>query len=245
MARKKIRYRRQSAGRSPMLRQFRSNYIRPPAQLRIRVNMGRYQQSTSVTHKPEWNLQLIRKSLLLLVLVMLSVGAGRWGVQTLERSGVFSVRRVTVEGNRMSNEAQIRTLAEIKQGDQLFSVISEEVIERVRQHPWVDQVEVERVWPDTLTIRVHEYRPLAMINIEGKQQGLYYLDHHGIVFAPVESLQDIDYPVITGFAPPMEAGRCRDLTWLRVQWQKMCVIFCTLLREEIRFFRCNPSLKYI
>lgn len=194
-----------------MLRQFRSNYIRPPAQLRIRVNMGRYQQSTSVTHKPEWNLQLIRKSLLLLVLVMLSVGAGRWGVQTLERSGVFSVRRVTVEGNRMSNEAQIRTLAEIKQGDQLFSVISEEVIERVRQHPWVDQVEVERVWPDTLTIRVHEYRPLAMINIEGKQQGLYYLDHHGIVFAPVESLQDIDYPVITGFAPPDGSGEVPGL----------------------------------
>ncbi|MCW5211088.1 cell division protein FtsQ/DivIB, partial [Desulfobulbus sp. N3] len=77
--------------------------------------------------------------------------------------------------------------------------------------PWVDQVEVERVWPDTLTIRVHEYRPLAMINIEGKQQGLYYLDHHGIVFAPVESLQDIDYPVITGFAPPDGSGEVPGL----------------------------------
>ena len=189
-----------------MLRQFRSNYIRPPAQLRIRVNMGRYQQSSSTARKPEWNIQLIRKSFLLLMLVLLFVGAGRWGFRTLERSGTFSVRRVTVEGNRMSNEAQIRTLAEIKQGDQLFSVVSEEVVERVRQHPWVDQVEVERIWPDTLTIRVHEHRPLAMINIEGGreggQQGLYYLDHQGIIFAPVESLQDIDYPVITGFALP-------------------------------------------
>jgi hypothetical protein len=106
----------------------------------------------------------------------------------------------------MSNEAQIRTLADIKQGDQLFSVPPEEIEARVRQHPWIDQVEVERVWPDTLTIRVHEHRPLAMINIEGGheggQQGLYYLDHQGIIFAPVESLQDIDYPVITGFVPP-------------------------------------------
>jgi len=185
-----------------MLRQFRSNYIRPPAQLRIRVNMGRYQQPTSVARKPEWNLQLIRKSFLLLVLVMLFVGVGRWGFQTLERSGTFSVRRVTVLGNRMSNEAQIRTLADIKQGDQLFRVPPEEIAERVRQHPWVDQVEVERVWPDTLTIRVHEYRPLAMINIEGKQQGLYYFGHQGVIFAPVEPLQDIDYPVITGFVPP-------------------------------------------
>ncbi|MDU9049968.1 MAG: FtsQ-type POTRA domain-containing protein [Candidatus Electrothrix sp. Rat3] len=189
-----------------MLRQFRSNYIRPSAQLRIRVNMGRYQQPTSVARKPEWNIQLIRKSFFLLVLVMLFGVAGRWGFQVLERSGIFSVRLVTVQGNRMSNEAQIRTLADIKQGDQLFRVPPEEIAERVRQHPWVDQVEVERVWPDTLTIRVHEHRPLAMINIEGKQQGLYYLDHHGIIFVPVESLQDIDYPVITGFAPQDESG---------------------------------------
>lgn len=110
MARKKIRYRRQRAGRSPMLRQFRSDYVRPPAQLRIRVNMGRYQQPASVVRQPEWNIQLIRKSFLLLMLVMLFVGAGRWGFRTLERSGTFSVRRVTVQGNRMSNEAQIRTL---------------------------------------------------------------------------------------------------------------------------------------
>ena len=187
-----------------MLRQFRSDYVRPPAQLRIRVNMGRYQQPASVVRQPEWNIQLIRKSFLLLMLVMLFVGAGRWGFRTLERSGTFSVRRVTVQGNRMSNEAQIRTLADIKRGDQLFSVTPEEVAERIRQHPWVDRAEVERVWPDTLTIRVHEHRPLAMINIEGKQQGLYYLDHHGIIFAPVESLQDIDYPVITGFVPTDE-----------------------------------------
>ncbi|MCI5164611.1 MAG: FtsQ-type POTRA domain-containing protein [Candidatus Electrothrix sp. GM3_4] len=185
-----------------MLRQFRSNYIQPSAQLRIRVNMGRYQQPTSVARKPEWNIQLIRKSFFLLVLVMLFGVAGRWGFQTLERSGTFSVRRVTVQGNRMSSEAQIRTLANVKQGDQLFSVPPEDIEERVRQHPWVDQVKVERVWPDTLTIWVHEHRPLAMINIEGGQQGLYYLDHHGIIFAPVESLQDIDYPVITGFVLP-------------------------------------------
>jgi len=194
-----------------MLRQFRSDYVRPPAQLRIRVNMGRYQQPASVAPKPEWNIQLIGKSFFLLVLVMLFVGAGRWGFRTLERSGTFSVRRVTVQGNRMSNEAQIRTLADIKRGDQLFSVTPEEVAERICRHLWVDRAKVERVWPDILTIRVYEHRPLAMINIEGKQQGLYYLDHQGIIFAPVESLQDIDYPVITGFAPPDENGEIPGL----------------------------------
>lgn len=184
-----------------MLRQFRSNYVRP-AQLRIRVNMGRYHQPTSVVRQPEWNLRLIRRSFFLLVLVMLFVGIGHRGFRALERSGTFSVRRVTVQGNRMSNEAQIRTLAGITQGEQLFGVAPDEIAERICRHPWVNRAEVERVWPDTVAVRVYEHRPLAMINIEGKKQGLYYLDHNGIIFAPVEPLQDIDYPVITGFVPP-------------------------------------------
>ncbi|MCI5217773.1 MAG: FtsQ-type POTRA domain-containing protein [Candidatus Electrothrix sp. LOE2] len=193
-----------------MLRQFRSNYVRP-SQLRIRVNMGRYQQPASVARQPEWNLRLIRKIFFLLILAMLFVGVGRWGFHTLERSGTFSVRRITVQGNRMSNEAQIRTLADIKRGDQLFSVAEEEIAERIRRHPWVAQAEVERVWPDTLTIRISEHRPLAMINIEGNKPGLYYLDHNGIIFAQVEPLQDIDYPVITGFIPPTGNGEIADL----------------------------------
>uniref|UniRef100_UPI004055CE66 cell division protein FtsQ/DivIB n=1 Tax=Candidatus Electrothrix sp. TaxID=2170559 RepID=UPI004055CE66 len=210
MARKKIRYRRQRAGRSPLLRQFRSHYVRP-AQLRIRVNMGRYEQPTSVAHKPEWNVQLIRKSFLLLGLVLLIIAALHWGSRTVEHSGSFVVRRVVVQGNRMSNEAQIRTLAAVQHGDQLFSLTSEDVEERVRQHPWVDRVRVERIWPDTVTIRVYEHRPLAMINFEGGQQGLYYLGYDETVFAPVEPLQDLDYPVITGVPLADKEGIVSDL----------------------------------
>jgi hypothetical protein len=184
-----------------MLRQFRSNYVRP-SQLRIRVNIGRYQQTSSAAHKPELNRLLIRKGILALILILLLLFAARWSFRTLESSGVFSVRRVTVQGNRMSNEAQIRSLADIQPGVQLFDVTAEEVAARILQHPWIDQVEVERVWPDTLTVRVIEHRPLAMINIEGEQQGLYYLDYQGEVFVPVDPLQDIDYPVVTGIAPP-------------------------------------------
>ncbi len=204
MARKKIRYRRQRAGRSPMLRQFRSNYVRP-AQLRIRVNVGRYQQATSIAHSLEWNVQLIRKSFFLLILVLLFIAAVHWGAQTVEHSGAFVVRRVAVQGNRMSNEAQIRTLADVQHGEQLFNVQPGELEERICQHPWIARAYVERIWPDTVTIKVHEHRPLAMVNFEGGQQGLYYLGYDETVFAPVEPLEDIDYPVITGV--PLAGGK--------------------------------------
>jgi cell division septal protein FtsQ len=173
--------------------------------------MGRYQQPTSVAHRPEWDVQRIRKSFFLLVLVLLVVAAVHWGIRTLEHSGVFVVRRVVVQGNRISHEAQIRTLAAVQHGDQLFSVIPKDVEGRVRQHPWIGKVQVERVWPETVTIRVYEHRPLAMINFEEGQQGLYYFGYDETVFAPVEPLQDIDYPVITGVPLADEKGEFSDL----------------------------------
>ncbi|MCI5192002.1 MAG: FtsQ-type POTRA domain-containing protein [Candidatus Electrothrix sp. AU1_5] len=205
MARKKIRYRRQRAGRSPMLRQFRSHYVQPPAQLRIRVNMGRYQQPTSLSRRPKWNFLLIKRFFFLLILVMLCAVTVRLGKRVLEHSDAFALRQVAIQGNRMLTETQIRTLAAIQYGKQLFSITPEEVEERICQDAWVEQVEVERAWPDTLLIKVFEHRPLAMINIEGKHSGLYYLGYDETLFAQVEPSQDIDYPVITGFVLP--AGR--------------------------------------
>jgi cell division septal protein FtsQ len=192
-----------------MLRQFRSQYVRP-AQLRIRVNMGWYQQSPPVVQQPEWHYQRIRKTFLVLVLMIFLAVAAHWGAQAVEHSGIFAVRRVAVQGNRMSNEAQIRTLAAVQHGEQLFSITSEEIEERICQHPWIQQAHIERIWPDTVTIRVYEHRPLAMINIENGQQGLYYLDYDGVVFAQVKPLQDIDYPVITGFSPSAQSDITAD-----------------------------------
>jgi hypothetical protein len=46
---------------------------------------------------------------------------------------------------------------------------------------------------------------LALVNREGNgSQSLYYVDQGGTIFAPVESGQDTDFPVITGMNLPEE-----------------------------------------
>lgn len=228
MKRKKTRYRRQRAGRSPVLRRYRSEVIRP-VQLRIRINMGAYQQVAGVRQEPALKLRFVGYGFALLLLILLLTGAVRLGYGILEESGTFAVRRITVLGNRMSSEAEILSLADIRRGTHLFDFDTEAVAERVRQHLWIDQAEVERVWPDALTIRVYEHRPLAMLNIEHIEQkkkqgelgeeglpGLYYVDHHGILFAPVERSQRLDFPVVTGFTPPEGAEEKEALSGLNL-----------------------------
>jgi hypothetical protein len=123
------------------------------------------------------------------------------GYQVLESSGAFRVRQITVQGCRTVREEQLLALAEIRQGAPLLGFNLSEAKQRIRQHPWIDRVSIQRSWPDTLLIEVQERRPLALINLEGGQ-GLHYVDQNGIVFAPVEAGQDLDFPVITGISLP-------------------------------------------
>ncbi|MCI5145272.1 MAG: FtsQ-type POTRA domain-containing protein [Candidatus Electrothrix sp. AR3] len=153
----------------------------------------------------EWNpgewLQFSAKGILLILLFFLFVIVLRQGYSVLEESGAFRVRKVTVQGNRVIPREEILALAEIKQGSRLLGFKKEELEQRISRHPWIDRVRIQRSWPYTLSIRVYEHRPLAVINIENLagQEGLYYVDHQGKIFVQVAPSQDIDFPVITGF----------------------------------------------
>jgi hypothetical protein len=99
----------------------------------------------------------------------------------------------------MTQKQQILNLGAIEQGINLLSFDIDLAEKQIRTHPWIDSVKVKRTWPSTLEVLVREYRPLAMLNIENEKGGiLYYIDHRGKIFAPVDTSQDLDFPVITG-----------------------------------------------
>jgi cell division protein FtsQ len=122
---------------------------------------------------------------------------GWQGYHLVEHAQVFSVRKITVQGCSMASEEQVVALSGIKVGMSMLGFTAKEAARRIRTHPWIDHARIHRSWPYSVQIEVREHRPLAMINLEN-EQGLYYLDHNGKVFAPVEPGQDLDFPVVTG-----------------------------------------------
>jgi len=142
----------------------------------------------------------LSRTALLALLLVIGLCVGGWYCHLLlERSDIFRLTTVSVQGNRMTKKAEILDLASIEQGISLLGFDIELAEERILRHPWVERVEILRSWPSSLEVRVHEYRPLAMVNVENEQgRNLYYIDQHGKIFAQVESSQDLDFPVITG-----------------------------------------------
>jgi len=194
----KPKYRQPGAGRPGLLTRFRSA-VAGILQRRGRSGGGK-QQAAVIDHQHNYRFRKLSRTGTLFLLIATMLSAGGWFCyQALERSDIFRLTTVSIQGTHMTREAQILDLGSIEQGVNLLSFDVDLAEERISRHSWIDRVEIERSWPSTLTVRVSEYRPLAMINIEKKEgQSLYYVDHHGMVFVQVKDSQDLDFPVITG-----------------------------------------------
>ncbi|NOQ45690.1 MAG: FtsQ-type POTRA domain-containing protein [Desulfobulbaceae bacterium] len=147
-----------------------------------------------------WKINKLSQNSVVALILLFFIGGSGWFVYgKLSKSDIFRLTRVAVQGCTMVTKQQVMNMAGLEQGMNLFALDVDLAVKRIADQPWIDHAQVERHWPSMVTITVREHRPLALINLEeeGKKR-LYYVDRRGMVFAPVDKGQDIDFPVITG-----------------------------------------------
>ncbi len=143
---------------------------------------------------------LLLTGILLGIAVLLLWMGGRW----LLSSDVFRLSDIRITGEQQVSERQILDLAGLQQGGNLVQFDAAGAKKRIEALAWVERVEIHTQWPSTIEIKVSEYQPFALVNVEeGKARHLYYLSPSGHFIAEAEQGQELDYPVITG----VRAGR--------------------------------------
>jgi cell division septal protein FtsQ len=148
-----------------------------------------------------WTLQLLLLSLFLFI--------GHWIYVHLLGDPYFRVREVEVEGAQKIPKETVLSLALVEGMPNLFSVKLKEVVKRLEPHPWIERVQVKKIFPNKILIQVVEKRPMAIVQL-GE---LYYIDTKGEIFSPVGEREEYNYPYLTGLTrqllekDPVEAKR--------------------------------------
>jgi cell division protein FtsQ len=106
----------------------------------------------------------------------------------------LKVKRVTIEGNRIVETAEITQLIKVPKNTQLQDVDLMAVRRDILSHHFIKDVVVERDLPATLKVTIKERVPLAIIN----STEILYLDEDGVVLPHSMSKQLFDLPVLTG-----------------------------------------------
>lgn len=135
-----------------------------------------------------------RRAAVLLVLLVgatlaVALQANRW-------KSDLRVLDVTVEGNRILTEEQIRRLAGIDLNQRLFAIDLYAARARVQKSSFVREVAVTRHVPDRISITVVERVPVAIVIGER----MVYLDSEGYVLPPAGGEHMFDLPVLTGWS---------------------------------------------
>ena len=116
------------------------------------------------------------------------------GKSTICDSNFFRVANVEVISEGRIEANTIRELSGVQNGLSMFGLDLKNIGTRIEQNPWISNAEVERVFPRTVTIKVTEFVPAAIIN----HGCLYYVAQDGTVFKPLEMGEKINFPLLTG-----------------------------------------------
>ena len=112
----------------------------------------------------------------LAVVALVVVAALTWLVAF---SPVLATKRVEVEGTQLLTPAEVRAAARVPLGTPLTRVDTDAIAARVQALLPVAQVEVDRHWPNTITIKVTE-RTAVLQRQQGS--GFQWIDGTGLAF---------------------------------------------------------------
>jgi cell division protein FtsQ len=126
-------------------------------------------------------------------LAMLLSAAAIYG---LAATSAFGFSQLRVEGATITGEAAIRDRLALTKGTNLFEIRTEPLADVLKEIPAVAAADVSIGLPDTVSVQVHERRPILVWRVADRR---WYVDDTGLLFAqaPVSRPGDLaDLPVI-------------------------------------------------
>jgi cell division protein FtsQ len=126
------------------------------------------------------------------------------GSDWIIRCPYLAIRETVVRGCKELTEKEILTLAAVRPSANILTVNPEAIARRIRSNPWIGEVFIGREFPDRLVIMVRERTAVALLQREG---GLDLIDRDGAPFKKLESGDEANLPVLTGF---VSGGRINE-----------------------------------
>lgn len=129
--------------------------------------------------------------------VLLVLAAG-WGIVVIGQVPGPALTRLVIRGNLNEvNPTRLRAIATKYAGSGFFQIDLAGLRQALESRAWVDEVQVRRIWPDTLVIEVAEQVPVAIWGRDALLNG------RGEVFHP----DHVEHPEALASLPQLEGPK--------------------------------------
>lgn len=123
--------------------------------------------------------------------------AGFWTASAAGRARGLAVSRVVVEGNRRLSEGEILEALGLYQGPNILALDLPALKEKLLRSAWIQDAELARVLPATLTLRIVERTPVGIAVLDR----LYLMDGEGVLLDELTPrYRDLPLPLVRGLS---------------------------------------------
>src|SRR6185369_606847 len=134
-------------------------------------------------------------------LAMLLSAAAIYG---LAATSAFGFSQLRVEGATITSEDAIRARLALPKGMNLFEIRTDPLAAVLKEIPAVADADVSVGLPDTVTVQVHERRPILIWRVDDRR---WYVDDTGLLFADAPAQPPGDYAALPVIADDRLASR--------------------------------------
>lgn len=107
-----------------------------------------------------------RIKLILKIILLIGVIVG--GITFALTSPIFNIKNIQVLNNSQVSSDTIISLSELRTDQNIFKFSSNNVIEKIKENPYIENVEVHRKIPSTVQIEIEERIPTFSVDYMGK-----------------------------------------------------------------------------
>ena len=123
------------------------------------------------------------------------VAAGFWTAAAAGRASELAVSRILVEGNNRLAEGEILEALGLHPGSNILTLDLDTLKQKLLLSAWVKDVELARILPATLTLKLEERVPLGIAVVDR----LYLIDASGVFLDEMgPGYGDLALPVVSG-----------------------------------------------
>lgn len=118
-----------------------------------------------------------------ILIIILAVG----GVVFAIKSTFFNVKKVAILGNPIMSGEDVKSRTENLIGQNIFFINKQNIINEAKKNPYVESVEIKKVYPKEIDIKVSEKQGIYCIDKDGQK---YVLDGGGILLEKTDNVEN-------------------------------------------------------
>lgn len=134
-------------------------------------------------------------------------GHGRMVVSTVSRTLGVTVARYEISGNVEAPDTEVVGLIAARPGHAIFEYDVDAARKKLKKHPWIEDAVITRVYPDTISIKITEYPPMALWQAP---DGVKIIGENGRILADYDG-NPRGLPLVVGKGADREAGSMLEL----------------------------------